>query len=196
MMEVGLSLIPVALSRVLAGEPVPPGSRLPLTGALACYNVYPTADGRHLSVGALEPKFWLAFCQGIGREDFVDRQAEGESGQQEMIRAIEAVIRTRTLDEWQGRFRDVDACVEPIFTLEETLSSPQARYREPGSRAEPSSGSLHAPDLPFKLSGSRRAEQNPAPRLGQHTREILASLGYPDSEIEQWIRAGIAAAPA
>ena len=57
---------------------------MPLSGGLACYNIYGTADGRHLSVGALESKFWERFCQVIGRQDFIPRQFEQGEAQDTM----------------------------------------------------------------------------------------------------------------
>ena len=58
----------------LAGEPVP---RL-LTGGVACYWIYETADGRHLTVAALEPRFWRNLCELVDRPELVDRQFEPE----------------------------------------------------------------------------------------------------------------------
>ena len=86
MMDVGIALLPVAASRWFAGDPIPLGARLPLSGGLACYNIYGTADGRHLSVGALESKFWERFCQVIGRQDFISSQFDLGEAQDTMRR--------------------------------------------------------------------------------------------------------------
>src|SRR4029453_15162353 len=74
MMDVGIALLPVAASRWFAGDPIPLAARLPLSGGLACYNIYGTADGRHLSLGALESQFWDRFCRVMGREDLLPSQ--------------------------------------------------------------------------------------------------------------------------
>jgi alpha-methylacyl-CoA racemase len=93
----------------LGGEPIP---RL-LTGGAACYGIYPTADGRHLTVAALEPAFWRCFCEVLGREDLVDRQWEPE------LPELAALLRERSLAEWLELFDREEVCVGPVSTLEE-----------------------------------------------------------------------------
>jgi alpha-methylacyl-CoA racemase len=95
------------------GDPLP---RL-LTGGLACYAVYPTADGRWLTVGALEPVFFGRLCALLGRPELAARQyAEG----QEALRAeLAAVLGTRPLDDWLALFDDEEVCAGPVATLEE-----------------------------------------------------------------------------
>ena len=74
----------------LGGDPVP---RL-LTGGVACYRIYETADGRYLTVAALEPKFWQRLCELLERPDLVDRAFEPE------LPELEELFRTRTLRDW------------------------------------------------------------------------------------------------
>jgi alpha-methylacyl-CoA racemase len=100
----------------VAGEPVP---RM-LTGGLACYRIYATADGRHLTVGALEPKFFRRLCELVDRADLADRQYE--SDQSGLAAAFATVFRTRTLEEWLAMFGDEDVCVGPVWTREEAAA--------------------------------------------------------------------------
>ena len=95
------------------GDPLP---RL-LTGGLACYGVYATADGRWLTVGALEPVFFARLCELLGRPELAARQyAEG----QEALRAeLAAVLATRALDEWLALFDGEEVCAGPVATLAE-----------------------------------------------------------------------------
>ena len=93
----------------LAGEPLP---RL-LTGGAACYRIYETADGRHLTVAALEPRFWRNLCELLGREDLVDRAFEPD------LPELADLFRTRTLDEWRAALEGKDTCVGPVLTLAE-----------------------------------------------------------------------------
>jgi crotonobetainyl-CoA:carnitine CoA-transferase CaiB-like acyl-CoA transferase len=88
-----------------------------LTGALACYRVYPTADGRHLTLGALEPKFFARACELIGRPDLAERQFAG--GQDELARELEAAFARRPLVEWLELFDGEDVCVGPVATRTE-----------------------------------------------------------------------------
>ena len=192
MMDVGMALLPVAASRLFAGDPVPLGARLPLSGGLACYNIYGTADGRHLSIGALESKFWERFCRVIGREDFIPRQFEQGETQDTMTGAIRDILKTRTQSEWIDRFLQTDACVEPVLSLEEAFRTPQARHREMIVEAEHSSrGKAFQVNLPFKLSATPPEMRAPAPRLGEHTRQILSSHGYQGPEVEEFVRSGV-----
>jgi crotonobetainyl-CoA:carnitine CoA-transferase CaiB-like acyl-CoA transferase len=97
-----------------AGDPLP---RF-LTGGLACYRIYATADGRHLTVGALEPKFFLRLCEVIGRPELAERHLEPE-GQEELAAELTATFAARTLDDWLRLFHAEDVCVGPVATLAE-----------------------------------------------------------------------------
>jgi len=87
---------------------------LPLTGEIPCYHVYAVADG-FLTVAALEPDFWAAFCHAIDREDLKDRQFDPAA-----IEAVQATLRPATRAQWAARFGDEDVCVEPMLRLDES----------------------------------------------------------------------------
>jgi len=94
----------------LGGDPV---ERL-LTGGVACYRIYETADGRHLTVAALEPKFWQRLCELLGRPDLADRAFAPE------LPELEALFRTRTMREWLDLLEHEDTCVGPVLSLAES----------------------------------------------------------------------------
>ena len=96
----------------LHGDPVP---RL-LTGGVACYRIYETSDGRHLTVAALEPKFWTNLCGLLGRPDLADRAFEAE------LPELAELFRSRTLREWRGLLEGKDTCVGPVLTLDEAAA--------------------------------------------------------------------------
>ena len=93
----------------LHGEPVP---RL-LTGGAACYRIYETADGRYLTVAALEPKFWRNLCDLLGRPDFIERAFDAD------LPELAVLLRTRTQREWLDLLEGKDTCVGPVLTLSE-----------------------------------------------------------------------------
>jgi alpha-methylacyl-CoA racemase len=97
----------------LGGEPVP---RL-LTGGLACYRMYDTADGRHLTVGALEPKFFRKLCEVVGRPELAERQYDED--QEALAAELAAVFRSRPLSTWLELCDGEDVCVGPVWTREE-----------------------------------------------------------------------------
>jgi crotonobetainyl-CoA:carnitine CoA-transferase CaiB-like acyl-CoA transferase len=96
-----------------------PGSRL-LTGALACYRVYPTADGRHLTLGALEPKFFARACELLGRPELSERQFGDD--QDGLAAELEAAFVARPLAEWLDLFDGEDVCVGPVATRTEAAA--------------------------------------------------------------------------
>lgn len=100
----------------LGGEPV---ARM-LTGGLACYRIYDCADGRRLTVGALEPRFFGRLCELLGRGDLAERQYDAD--QQALAAELASAFRTRTLADWLEHFGDEDVCVGPVSTRYEAAS--------------------------------------------------------------------------
>ena len=94
-----------------------------LNGGAAFYQVYRTADGRHVALGAIEPKFWSAFCAAAGRPDWAARQAE-PLPQTALIAEVGALMATLTLNACVARFADADCCFNPVLDLGEALASP------------------------------------------------------------------------
>lgn len=112
----------------LGGDPLP---RF-LTGGLACYRIYATADGRHLTVGALEPKFFVRLCELIGRPELAERQFEPD-GQEPLAAELQAVFATRPLTAWLDLFNGEDVCAGPVATLAEAA----AQFGEPVAGTAP-----------------------------------------------------------
>lgn len=105
------------VSHRLGGEPI---ERL-LTGGLACYRIYETSDGRHLTVGALEPAFFARLCQLLDLSHVVDRHFDPEA-QEELGDALAERIASRPLADWLELFDDEDVSVGPVATLEEAAA--------------------------------------------------------------------------
>lgn len=98
----------------LGGEPIP---RL-LTGGLACYGIYSTADGRHLTVAALEPKFFARLCELLDLMELSPRQYD-PGAQEELADALGEAFAAKPLATWLELFDREDVCVGPVATLEE-----------------------------------------------------------------------------
>ncbi|MEO6223306.1 MAG: CaiB/BaiF CoA-transferase family protein, partial [Vicinamibacterales bacterium] len=142
---------------------------LPTFGDHACYNVYETRDGRQIALGALEGKFWTAFCEAIGRADLAGRQATGAADQVVVLREVRAVFRTRTQAEWLAFFEGRDVCLSPVNTPADAFLDPHISARGTVIRAP----GLRAVRPPF---GRPAAALRPAPTVGQDTDDILQSL--------------------
>ena len=104
------------ISHRLGGEPVP---RM-LTGGLACYRMYATADERHLTVGALEPKFFARLCELVGRPELAEAQYAED--QEALAAGLATVFVQRTLADWLELFDGEDVCVGPVWTREEAAA--------------------------------------------------------------------------
>ncbi len=100
----------------LGGEPIP---RL-LTGGLACYRIYETADERHLTVAALEPVFFERLTELLGRPELAERQFDTD--QEKLAAELAAIFKVRPLAEWLELFDAEDVCVGPVATLAEAAS--------------------------------------------------------------------------
>jgi alpha-methylacyl-CoA racemase len=114
-------------SHRLGGEPFP---RL-LTGGLACYRIYATADGRHVTVAALEPKFFRRLCELIGRPELATRQWDAEQGA--LAADLAEIFAARTLETWLALFAGEDVSVGPVATLEEAAAQLRASPSAAGS---------------------------------------------------------------
>ncbi|MHB8795058.1 MAG: CaiB/BaiF CoA transferase family protein [Candidatus Nanopelagicales bacterium] len=166
-----------------------PGS-MPLNGLLPCYNAYRCADGRYLSVGALEPAFWSAFCGTLGRADLVDRGYDPAA-----VDEVAAALASRSRDAWVADFAGVDACVAPVLELGEALDHPLARTRgmvQDGQVQRGSDATARTLGTPIRIGGAVRPIGPPPPPLGEHTREVLLSAGLPEAEVDGLIASGVA----
>jgi crotonobetainyl-CoA:carnitine CoA-transferase CaiB-like acyl-CoA transferase len=179
------ALVAVPATRRLAG----PGAADELTGVHACYRVYRCRDGRHLAVGALEPKFWEALCRAVGLPERVGRQWERGERARDTIAAFERVFAARDRDTWIEALEGVEACVEPVLDLDEAYTAGPAAALVAG----PAGSGLRTPAFPIRLADTPAADRRPAPGLGQHTGEVLAEAGYSSAEVEEMRRTGAVA---
>lgn len=168
------------------GRAAPPGEPM-LAGGLPQYEVYSTADGRFVTLGAIEPKFFVSFLERVGRLDLA-RHAD-----REYVRAeLRAIFCTRTLQEWVDYLAEVDTCFAPVNTLEETLADPQVRALDLLTTVEHARlGSLKQLAPPFALSDTPATVRRPPPDLGQHTAEILQESGLTMDEISALIEKNV-----
>ncbi|MCL7454368.1 MAG: CoA transferase [Anaerolineae bacterium] len=164
-----LSCMSPAVAQTQGGEPLERGAG-DLTGGVVCYNIYATADGGYVTLSALEPAFWAAFCGAADREDLLDQQFAPAVDGEPAYESLRALFRTRSRQAWIEALQGVDACCEPVYTVEEALASPPVQAL--------GMASLQGLLPPLHFSGRDAPSPQPAPALGQHTSELLAQLGY------------------
>jgi alpha-methylacyl-CoA racemase len=194
MADGALSWLALVAGRYLCDGEVPRRGELELAGGLVCYRPYACKDG-WVTLGALEPKFWANWCQGVGREDLIEKQFERPGS--EAHAEVERVFLERTRDEWSEFASQHDCCLEPVLDLDEALDSDLVRGRAMVVELEqPGAGTVRQLGHPVKFSRTPGAPQGPGPGLGEHTDEVLASLGYSDDDIAALKESGAAAGPA
>jgi crotonobetainyl-CoA:carnitine CoA-transferase CaiB-like acyl-CoA transferase len=157
-------MLPAAPELVAGGGAA--AGELPTYGAHASYRVYRTKDGGHVALGALEAKFWRAFCESVGRPDLAGRHDSGAADQAALIDEVAAIVASRTLDEWRDAAAASDCCLTPVNTPGAALADPHVAAR--GVLVP--SGGMRTIKPPFAAALPDLA---PPPALGEHTGELL-----------------------
>jgi alpha-methylacyl-CoA racemase len=196
MSDGALSWLAMVAGAHFADGVVPRRGDLPLAGSLVCYRPYECADG-WVSLGALEPKFWQAWCRGVGREELIAAQFEPAGS--DAHRQVQEIFKERTREQWEAFAREHDCCLEPVLELDEALASELVRAREmvveieqPGSERP-----VRQLGIPVKLGRTPGDHARlPGPALGEHTEEVLLAAGYSPAEVAELLRSGAAAATA
>jgi alpha-methylacyl-CoA racemase len=144
-----------------------------LDGGAPFYDLYETADGGHLAIGALEPQFYDALVDGLGiRDRAPDR--DDPANHPAIRELIGSTVRGRTLAEWTAVFDGTDACVAPVLPLTEAFQHPHLMAR--GTFVERDGMTQPAPAPRFSRTAPSLTTPPPA-RAGQHTREALTAWG-------------------
>ena len=193
MFDGALSWLAMLAAERFASGRAPQRGELGLGGRYVCYRPYACADG-WVTLGALEPKFWAQWCQGVGRPDLVGCAFDPPGS--EAHAAVSEIFRQRTREQWQEFATAHDCCVEPVLDLDEVLDSELVAAREmvvslaqPGV-AEP----VRQLGVPIKLGRTPGDPgRGPGPALGEHTDEVLAAAGYGPGEIAALHAAGAVA---
>ena len=146
-----------------------------LDGGVPWYDVYETADGQWMAVGALEPRFYTALLAGLGLTDPPDRSAPRTwPALRELLTARFA---ERTRAEWTAPYAGTDACVEPVLSLTEAAADEHLTARQTYDTA----GGFIQPAPAPRFSRTPGHLPAPAPTPGQHTLEALTAWGLPDA---------------
>lgn len=156
----------------------------PLNGG-SLYGFYETKDNRYISFGGLEPQFFAAFCRVLGLEDLIEATVLQPGRLDEAKEKVKDIIKAKPLDYWVKRFKETDACVEPVLSFSEALDSDLVKERGmlvdvPG----PGGKSITQIAHPIKFSETSPEYKRAGCELGKDTLDVLQSLGYSTHEIE------------
>ncbi|MGB8348383.1 MAG: CaiB/BaiF CoA-transferase family protein [Ktedonobacteraceae bacterium] len=192
MTEGVMSLLPLAAATYLNTGKAPRPGQATLDGGLPCYNIYETKDGKHVTLAALEPKFWHTFCTHTGHLELLPFHTPAGPGEREAaMDMLRAIFKTKTRDEWVADLAEIDACVGPVYSLDEALNDPHAQERGASVVTRQDGETLRTlPTFP-RISGIENGDSKPPPQLGEHTDELLREAGYSDEEIARFRAGGV-----
>jgi alpha-methylacyl-CoA racemase len=182
-----LSLLSMHFGLRSAGlESAPRGTNL-LDGGMPHYRLYRTRDGRFVSVGALEPKFYRELMRVTGLAERFGASQLDRRHWPELRAALEATFANRTRDEWCNAFEGVEACFAPVLSPAEAAAHPHQVARSAMVELEGVSQPAPAP----RFSVTPGAVCSPPPRLGEHGEQILGGLGYSRARIDELRSLGV-----
>jgi crotonobetainyl-CoA:carnitine CoA-transferase CaiB-like acyl-CoA transferase len=174
----------LVMSQYLADGRLPRRGGTLVGGGYAFYNVYETKDGRHITLGSVEKKYWVTLCTLIARPDLVEEQFAPPPRQDEIIEELRAIFRRKTKREWMDLLEGAGICFAPVNTLEEALQDPHLRHRDLWFKAKhPVDGEIPQQAFPIKFSEDQPGWRSHPPVHGEHTLEVLKEMGFNEEEI-------------
>ncbi len=162
---------------------IPSRGDLLVIGGAPFYGVYETRDGKYVTIGALEPWFYSNLCELLQRSDLLPYEWDINKWD-ELSEEFRKIFKTRDRDVWVELLRTKDVCVAPVYTVDEVFEDPQVLHRKMLVEMEhPTLGKVKQVGIGIKMSDTPGAVRSIAPRPGEHTEELLGSLGYDDNAI-------------
>ena len=186
-----VALLPVPLYLYQRFGVVPRRSDAFLSHRYACYNVYETADGRHISIGAVEGQFWQNLCNTLGVPEYGPLQYD-DNHREEMLQFFRNTFKMKTLEEWITELKDKEVCWGKVQRFTEVLQDPLFQARDmvgevKNDRGEP----VTVLGIPVKLSDTQGSIRKAPVGFGESTRKMLGELGYADDQIDEFFEKGI-----
>ncbi len=196
-LDVSMTDAVVSLSQIVAGPAMAGRDQRPgetaLTGAYPCYDVYECADGRYVTLAALEERFWEGFCRAVDRPDLAEAHMAADAATRERVREeLAALFRDQSRGAWLEQLGDVDAMVAPVYSVTEAFDDPHLETR---GVIQDVDGLLRRAAFPVEGSDGPARTTDPAPALGEHTAEVLGEAGYTGEEIAALRAEGVVSIP-
>jgi len=186
-----VAFLPIALYfQQLTGDD-PRRADAMLSHRYACYNTYETADGRFLSIGAVENRFWKRLCDHLGVAEYATLQYD-DSRREEILNFVRSTFKSKTLDEWDAELAHLEICWGKVQTFSEVLDDPLFREREMILELHGKTGEKQsAIGVPVKLSETPGSVRSEAVDFGKSTASILKELGYSEKDIRRFTEAEV-----
>jgi len=189
-----IALMVLGLARYFATGEEPIAGETLLTGTFPFYALYETKEGRWLSVSAVEPKFWVRMCELVGAPELSERQFAEEPDRAAVAKTLAARFREKTLAEWERLFEPERLPIAPVKRLPEVVEDPHVAARNLLPAVDiPGLGKRRVIAHPAKHAVTTTANPVRVPKKGEHTEEILRSLGFSARQITGLSKKGIVA---
>jgi crotonobetainyl-CoA:carnitine CoA-transferase CaiB-like acyl-CoA transferase len=181
------------LAHAFADGAMPQRGHGPYTGLYAFYTTYETHDGRRLSIGCSEPWLWENLCKALGRPDLahyyrrLEHLTRAPTPEEASVRdQLQTIFLQRTRDDWLAYLADKNVCIGPVNTATEVFADPQVQHRQMLLTYRTADGEMvHQAGIALKLSDTPGSVRQLGPHLGQHTDEVLSTLGYSQDDRER-----------
>jgi crotonobetainyl-CoA:carnitine CoA-transferase CaiB-like acyl-CoA transferase len=192
MMDGIVAMLPFPASLLWGLGKTPQRGDTLLSGRFPCYSVYETEGGEYISIGALEPRFWVELCKKLEREDFIPFQYDEGEKRGEIFLFLERTFRGKTREEWMEILKDLDVCVGKVLHLDEAFKDPQVVHRRMVTEFnDPKKGKMALLSSPIKMAETPPDIRRAPAAFGEHTEEVLRELGLQEEEIRQMKKEGV-----
>ena len=162
-----------------------------LSHRYACYNTYETADGRYISIGALEARFWGRLCMQLNRPQYIVLQYD-ENQRHKIIEDFRNIFRMKSMADWDAELAEIEICFAVVKNFEDIVTDPHFRQRDMVHSYSGENGEIrHGFGIPVKLSETPGTLRTTPGKFGEHTQEIVAELGYSAKQIASFLANGV-----
>ena len=162
-----------------------------LSGELVNYNVYETADAKFVALGALEPKFWMTFCDAVNKPEWKNKTFGPTDELQKLKEEVSALFKNKTRNDWEEFSEQHDVCLSPVLETNELQNNPQLQARNMVLETEAGTKKLNTIGAAIKFSASENQPNKSAPKFGQDTDSVLAQLGFSNEQLIELKQKGI-----
>jgi crotonobetainyl-CoA:carnitine CoA-transferase CaiB-like acyl-CoA transferase len=163
-----------------------------LSHRYAFYNIYETADGRYISIGAAENRFWKNLCEHLGVPEYGEKQYD-EKMRKKIIKFMREAFKSKTLAEWEFELKEKEVCFAPVRKAVEVFRDPEFIDRGTVVKIESKNGAGKQPavGIPIKLSKTSGSVRTPPVDFGEDTQNVLMNLGYTKEEVVAMFESGV-----
>ncbi|MCO5248040.1 MAG: CoA transferase [Chitinophagales bacterium] len=186
MVDCSVPLLSIYMGEVLNSQKTYQRQEHVLAGSIPNYNIYQCKDGKWISLGALEPKFWKGFCELLQKPDWIAKMFDPS-----MKEVLKALFLEKDRDEWVQFAENSDICLTGILEMDELESDEYLQNRKMFvEHVHPAYGKFKNIAQPIKYNGNKKNPGWAAPMLGEDNTDILKSLGYSDEKIAELKKKG------